>query len=103
MKEFENDIPSFEEDVKENAPSPYGFDPEKDLYPVDPYGFVDLRSAYENHSVPTVVADEIANYNGIDDPASIMGTPKDIFEAYRMNDRIQNIDRQVSSEKDKTS
>lgn len=105
MEDIVKDMPSFEEDVREDASSsPYGYDPVKDLNPVDPYGYVDLRSAFENHNVPSEIADELANYNGIDDPESILGTPKDIFEAYRMNDRIQQIDREVSSLKeDKTS
>ena len=29
------------------------------------------------------------NYNGIEDPSTIMGKPRDVFEAYRMNDYIK--------------
>lgn len=68
--------------------SPYGYDPEKDLCPVDPFGFINLADAWLNHNVPTTVNDEVVNYNGIDDPESMLATPKDIFEAYRMNDAI---------------
>lgn len=64
------------------------YDPVKDRCAVDPYGFIELRSAYVNGSVPTVVEDVVANYNGIDDPETILGTPKDIFEGYRMRDAI---------------
>lgn len=81
MEDIVKDMPSFEEDVREDVPSsPYGYDPVKDLNPVDPYGYVDLRSAFENHNVPSEIADELANYNGIDDPESILGTPKDILK-----------------------
>lgn len=105
MEDIVKDMPSFEEDIREDVPSsPYGYDPEKDLNPVDPYGFINLAEAYEKGSVPTVVADEVANYNGIDDPESIIGTPHDIFEAYRMNEHIRSVDKQVSSSKEgKTS
>lgn len=82
---------------KEGSPS-FGFDPVKDLHPVDPYGFIDLRSAYENHNVPTQVADEVANYNGIEDPESLLGTAKDVFEAYRMRDAIQKYESQKAEE-----
>lgn len=64
------------------------YDPVKDVSAVDPYGFVNLRSAYENGNVPTNIEDVLANYNGIDDPESIIGSPKDIFEGYRMRDAI---------------
>lgn len=73
--------------IKKSAP--FGYDPEKDLAPVDPFGFINLADAWLNHNVPTTVNDEIVNYNGIDDPESMLSTPKDIFEAYRMNDAIQ--------------
>ena len=68
---------------------PFGYDPEKDLAPVDPFGYINLAEAYINHNVPTTVNDEVVNYNGIDDPESMLATPRDIFEAYRMNDAIQ--------------
>lgn len=64
------------------------YDPIRDRSAVDPYGFINLRDSYLNGNVPTTVDDSIANYNGIDDPESILGTPKDIFEGYRMRDRI---------------
>lgn len=77
------------------------FDPEKDLHPVDPFGFIDLRAAYENHNVPTVVSDDVVNYNGIDDPESMLNSPSDIFEAYRMNDAIRRFDKENNVSPDK--
>lgn len=90
--------------VKEGAPS-FGYDSEKDIRPVDPFGFINLRDAFDNHNVPTNIADEVANYNGIEDPSSMLGVPSDIFEAYRMNDAIQKSakaasEKGVSSSKD---
>lgn len=83
----------------------YTFDPVKDIRAVDPFGHINLHDAYENHSVPTNIADEVANYNGIDDPDSMLGVPSDIFEAYRMNAAIQKAakavsEKSVSSSKD---
>lgn len=83
----------------------YSFDPVKDIHPVDPFGYINLHDAFENHNVPTNIADEVANYNGIEDPSSMLGVPSDIFEAYRMNDVIQKsakavAEKCVSSSKD---
>lgn len=80
--------------------SSFTFDPLKDIRAVDPFGYINLHDAYENHNVPTNVADEVANYNGIDDPDSMIGVPSDIFEAYRMNDAIQKSARALSDKKD---
>lgn len=73
------------------------YDSERDLAPVDPFGYINLREAYENHSVPTNIADDVANYNQIDNPESILGTPSDIFEAYRMHDSITKYDKEHGS------
>lgn len=57
------------------------FDPVRDLTPVDQYGFIDLKSALENSVVPSQMPGSDEDYNGIDDPSKILGTPRDIFEA----------------------
>lgn len=72
------------------------FNPDTDIAATDPYGFINLNEAYVNHNVPTTIADEIINYNGIDDPESIIGTPKDIFEGYRMRDAILAADKKAN-------
>lgn len=60
------------------------FDPEKDIAPVEQFGFIDLKSALANSVVPSVMPGADSDYNGIDNPESILGTPSDIFEAIDM-------------------
>lgn len=60
------------------------FDPVVDITPVDQYGYVDMKSALANSVVPSVMPGAEVDYNGIDDPASIIGKPSDIFEAIDM-------------------
>lgn len=57
------------------------FDPVRDLVAVDQHGFTDLKSALANSCVPSVMPDSDVDYNGIDNPDSILGTPRDVFEA----------------------
>lgn len=57
------------------------FDPKRDLQDVDQFGFVDLHHAIENGVVPSDLSVSEDVYNGIDDPRSIMGKPRDVFEA----------------------
>lgn len=66
------------------------FDKTKDIKEVDNYGFVDLALCLRTGSVPSDVSASVSNYNGIDDPQSIIGSPSDIFEAMRMHDEIKN-------------
>lgn len=83
------------------------FDKAKDVKPVDQFGFVDLRSAFEHGYVPGNVDVDEMDYNDIDNPASIIGKPEDAFEAMRMQDYLVNgvksasaADANQSSEKD---
>lgn len=65
------------------------FDPVRDLTPVDQYGFIDMKSALANSVVPSVMPGAEVDYNGIDDPASILGKPSDIFEAIEMQRAVE--------------
>lgn len=78
--------------VKEGAPS-YRYDPRFDIKDVNPMAFVDIHDAYVNHNVPTNIVDDIALYNQIESPDAILGTPRDIFEAYRMFDHAQELSK----------
>lgn len=60
-----------------------------DNNPVDQYGFIDLVECISNGAVPTTISDTEMDYNGIEDPASILGKPHDVFEAYRMQDYVK--------------
>lgn len=50
---------------------------------VEQYGYVDLRVAYANASVPSTLEGVEGSFNGIDDPKSILGMPDDVFSAMR--------------------
>ena len=60
------------------------FNKEKDLAAVSQTGWIDLAECFRNSSVPTMIDDTDVSYNGIEDPASILGKPRDVFEASRM-------------------
>ena len=70
----------------------------RDLKDVDQFGFIDLVECLENGVVPSTVADSEANYNDIEDPASILGKPRDVFEAYAMNDYVKSVGKKDVSE-----
>lgn len=61
----------------------FPYNPLRDLNPVDQVGFVDLRDAYVNHSLPGNLSVTLEDYNGVDDPSSLIGCSRDVFEAYR--------------------
>lgn len=62
-----------------------------DIKEVDQFGFVNLNECMANGNVPSTIADSEAQYNDIDDPASIMGKPSDVFEAYKMQDYVKSV------------
>ena len=59
------------------------FNPERDLKEVEPFGFVDLKNAFVERCVPSQVGESESDYNGIDNPESILGKPSDVFDALR--------------------
>lgn len=66
------------------------YDPVHDLKPVDEYGWIDAAVAYINKSVPSDMVTQESDYNGIEDPDSILGKPDDVFSALRMQERVVN-------------
>ena len=50
---------------------------------VDQMGAIDLRQAFETGVVEGSFEESAENYNDIDDPKSIIGTPDDVFAADR--------------------
>lgn len=75
------------------------FDPVRDLTPVDQHGFTDLKSALANSCVPSVMPDSDVDYNGIDNPDSILGKPRDIFEAIDAQKAVESSVSQGNEEK----
>lgn len=65
------------------------YNPIVDLNPVSQTGFVDLQKAMVNNCIPSNIVASEQDYNGIDDPASILGKPSDIFEAMDMEGYVK--------------
>ena len=72
------------------------FDVERDMQAVEPFGFVDLKDALVNNCVPSQLPDSDSDYNGIEDPDSIVGMPSDVFDALRMQ---SDLDARASAAK----
>lgn len=68
----------------------FPFNPVRDKKAVDGFGFVDLKSAFVNNTIPANVASADSDYNGITEPGSILGKPRDVFEAMDMQSHIKN-------------
>lgn len=66
------------------------YDPVKDLKPVDQIGFIDLPRAFVNGTIPPGIAEGDEAYNGIENPRSILGKPRDVFDALSLNQSIQD-------------
>lgn len=62
-----------------------------DIKEVDQFGFVDLNECMANGQVPSSVSNTEDEYNDIDDPSSILGKPRDVFEAYKMQDYVKSV------------
>ena len=69
---------------------------------VDQYGFVDLAESIRNGVVPSSVSNTEDEYNGIDDPSTILGKPHDVFEAIRMQDYVKTAGTKTSNNTEKT-
>ena len=74
------------------------YDENRDQREVDQFGFIDLALFALPEPFPSTVADSEANYNGIDDPSSILGKPSDIFEGIRMMNTIKERSTKKSDE-----
>lgn len=79
------------------------YNPEKDLKPVEEFGFINLKEAFVNRTVPSNLPDSETDYNGISDPASIVGKPTDVFDALRMQSELMSRDKAVSGSGEKNS
>lgn len=74
------------------------FNPQRDKSSVSQTGFIDLKSAMVNNAIPSEIAETEEQYNGIEDPASILGKPTDVFEAMDMQAHINNFTPPSSDE-----
>lgn len=55
----------------------------KNIAVVDQVGFIDLRVASATGEVPSDLEGVEGQFNGIEDPKSIIGRPDDVFSAMR--------------------
>lgn len=68
----------------------FKYNPVTDLHCVDPASAgIDLRSAYVNGVVPGNVTAADMDYNGVEDPSTLMNHPADAFEAMRQSDYVK--------------
>lgn len=69
------------------------FNPERDLKPVSPYGYVDLKELAANNSIPSDVSASVSEYNGIEEPDAIMPRASDSFEEIHQHKAINDYKR----------
>ena len=65
------------------------YNPQKDNVPVDQVGFVNLRDAYVNSVIPGDLSVDVSEFNGVDEPGSLLGRSHDVFEAIRKGQSVQ--------------
>lgn len=68
----------------------FTYDPIKDIAPVDQFGFVDLRSAFVNASIPGDLSFSEESFNGVEEPRSLVGRSSDVFEAIRKAEYVKS-------------
>lgn len=66
------------------------FNPAVDKKAVEPFGFIDLKQALATSTVPSQLPDADVDYNGVEDPKSILGRPRDVFDAMAMESSINS-------------
>lgn len=70
-----------------------------DIQAVDTVGWVDIAEAIKNGYVPGSINVDDMVYNEIEDPASVMSAPSDVFELLRQGDYIKGY-KPANSESD---
>lgn len=65
------------------------YNPKRDLKKVSPIGALDLKTAFANNAIPANLQTSEGKFNGIDDPASIAGRPKDLIDSYVIEHQIK--------------
>lgn len=77
---------------------PTYFDPKKDIQEVDQFGYIDLVDVIKNGSIDCEISVKEPAFNQIGDPSSILGKPKDVFDAHRMSAEVQNNAAKVAAD-----
>lgn len=66
------------------VPEVCGYDPRRDICAVVPTDVIDLKEAFVNGFIPDNVVVGDTEYDGNDEPASIIGRPSNDFEAIHL-------------------
>ena len=69
-------------------PESFAFNPAEDIAEVEQTGYIDLVDAFENHAIPADLSADDVSFNGIEEPDSILGRPRDRFDSMRMKSAI---------------
>ena len=79
------------------------FDKDRDIQEVDQFGFIDLVKSFQNGYVEGNSDIKAESFNEIEDPASIIGKPTDVFEALRMQDTMIESVKSASARKSESN
>ena len=74
------------------------FNPVCDIERVSPEGALDLCKAYSLGSIPSNLDSVESDYNGIEDPASIIGKPDDVFSGIQAGKVVESRDKKSESD-----
>lgn len=74
------------------------FNPVCDVREVQTFGFLELSDVMRTGIVPSNLPASQLQFNGIEDPMSILGSPCDTFDAMRMRDMISESAQSAESE-----
>ena len=74
------------------------FNPVCDIREVQSFGFLELADVMRSGIIPSNLPASQLQYNGIEDPQSILGSPCDTFDAMRMRDLISESAQSAESE-----
>lgn len=74
------------------------FNPVCDVREVQSFGYLELSDVMRTGIVPSNLSASQMQYNGIEDPQSILGSPSDSFDAMRMMETISESAQSAESE-----
>lgn len=74
------------------------YNPICDVREVQSFGYLELSDVMRTGIIPSDLSASQLQYNGIEDPQSIIGSPCDTFDAMRMRDMISESARSAESE-----
>lgn len=66
------------------------YNKQKDISPVEPFGYIDLCQAYVNNSLPAQVSADDTAYNNIGHPDAMFDKPRDIFELAHLERTVRD-------------